>query len=295
VSPPPPPPREAPRADPAGVAMVTLAAASWGAWSLFLRPTQLPATVTSPIIFLVMGVVALPFALRGPRTVWDRRTVGLVVANTVFDGLNVLAFFAAIHHTTIAIAVLSHYLAPILIALAAPRIDGVVARGARPAAVVALVGLVIILEPWRAPASGAVLGAALGVASAVCYAGNVFTVRRLAARIGATRALSYHALLAGAAMAPLAAGHPDLVGVLTAHSVGLLTAGAVTIGALSGVVFSVGLLRIGSARAGVLAFVEPVVAVAVGVLVWSEPLRPLAAVGGALVLGAGIQVARASG
>jgi DME family drug/metabolite transporter len=59
------------------------------------------------------------------------------------------------------------------------------------------------------------------------------------------------------------------------------------------VVFTVGLLRIGSARAAVLAFMEPIVAVAVGVLVWGEPLRPLAMVGGALVLGAGIQVARA--
>ena len=37
---------------------------------------------------------------------------------------------------------------------------------------------------------------------------------------------------------------------------------------------------------------EPLVAVAVGVLVWDEPLRPLAWVGGAFVLAAGIHVAR---
>lgn len=270
--------------------MVTLAAASWGTWSLVLRPTQLPATVTSPIVFLVMGLAALPLALRGPRTVWDRTTIGLIAANTVFDGLNLVTFFAALQYTTVAIAVLSHYVAPILVALAAPRVDGVVARGARPAAVVALAGLVIILEPWRSPAEGAVLGAALGLASAVCYAGNVFTVRRIAARIGAARALSYHALLAGVALAPLALGRAD---ALTAERIGLLAAGAITIGALSGVVFTVGLLRIGTARAAVLAFIEPVVAVALGVLVWGEPLRPLAVVGGALVLGAGIQVARA--
>jgi drug/metabolite transporter (DMT)-like permease len=42
----------------------------------------------------------------------------------------------------------------------------------------------------------------------------------------------------------------------------------------------------------VLTFAEPLVAVAVGVLVWDEPLRPLAMVGGALVLVAGIHVAR---
>jgi drug/metabolite transporter (DMT)-like permease len=273
----------------AGFALVVIAAASWGTWSLFLRPTRLPATVTTPILFLVIGLVTLPAALRAPRVAWDRATVGLIAANAAFDALNVLAFFSAIQHTTIEIAVLTHYLAPILIALAAPRIDGVVTPGTGLAAGVALAGLAVILEPWHAPAGGALLGAALGVASAACYAGNVFTVRRIAARIGATRALCYHALLAAAAMAPLVAGH---LGELTPAGLGRLALGAVALGAAAGVAFSVGLLRIGSARAAVLTFIEPLVAVAVGAAVWREPLSPLAVLGGALVLGAGIEVAR---
>jgi drug/metabolite transporter (DMT)-like permease len=268
---------------------VTIAAASWGTWSLFLRPTRLPATVTAPIIFLVIGVVTLPAALRAPRAAWDRATVGLVAANAAFAALNIVTFFSAMQLTTLEIAVLTHYLGPIVIALAAPRIDGVVTPGSRLAAGVALTGLVMILEPWHAPADGALLGAALGAASAVCSAGSVFTARRLAARIGATRALSCHALLAAAALAPLAAGHLD---ALTLPRLGLLAIGAVTIGAASGVAFTVGLIRIGSARAAVLTFIEPLVAVAVGAVVWREPLSPLAALGGALVLGAGIEVAR---
>ncbi len=273
----------------AGPALVAVAAASWGTWSLFLRPTHLPATVTAPIIFGVIGLVTLPAALRAPRVAWDRTTVGLVAANAAFDALNIVTFFSAIRLTTIEIAVLTHYLAPILIALAASRIDGVVTPGAGVAAGVALTGLVVILEPWHAPADGAVLGAMLGLASAICYAGNVFTVRRIAARIGATRALSYHALLAAAVMAPLAAAH---AGELTLPRLGLLAIGSVALGAASGVAFTVGLIRIGSARAAVLTFMEPLVAVAVGAAVWGEPLSPLAFVGGTFVLGAGIEVAR---
>jgi len=269
--------------------MVGVAAASWGTWSLFLRPTHLPGIVTTPIVFLVMGLITLPATLRGPRMMWDRQTIGLVVANALFDGLNVVTFFSAIDYTTIAIAVLTHYLAPILVALAAPRIDGVVTRGTIPAAGVALAGLAIVLEPWHAPGDGAVIGALLGVGSAICYAGNVFTVRRLTARIGPARMQSYHSLLAGLVMAPLAAGH---LGQVTSDGMGLLVAGAVTIGAAAGVVFSVGLTRIGSARAAVLTFCEPIVAVAVGAIVWDEPLHPIAMLGAALVLGAGIQVAR---
>lgn len=284
--------RSGARSQLAGSALVAVAAASWGTWSLFLRPIHLPATVTAPIIFLVIGVVTLPAALRAPRVAWDRATVGLVAANAAFDALNIVAFFSAIQVTTLEIAVLTHYLAPIVIALAAPRIDGVITPGAGFAAGVALAGLVVILEPWHAPADGAVLGAVLGAASAACYAGNVFTVRRIAARIGAARALSYHALLAAAAMAPLAARHAGELTGARPGLLGLLVLGSIALGAASGVAFSVGLIRIGSARAAVLTFIEPLVAIAVGAAVWDEPLSPLAVVGGTLVLGAGIEVAR---
>jgi drug/metabolite transporter (DMT)-like permease len=274
-----------------GVVLVTLAAASWGTWTLFLRPTDLPSPVTSPIIFAVMAAVTLPFALRGPRTTWDRRTLWLLAGNATFDALNVVTYFAALAKTTVAIAVLSHYFAPILIAIAAPRVDGVTIRGARPAAAVALGGLVIILEPWQAPANGAIAGALLGLLSAGFYMGNVFVVRRLADRIGAARAIAYHAVIAAVVIAPAGiAGFADV----TTRDLGYLVAGGVSIGALSGVLFVIGLRQIGAARAAVLTFAEPLVAVVLGAVVYAEPLHAVAALGGAAILGAGIWVARAA-
>ena len=59
--------------------MVTLAAASWGTWSLFLRPTGLPSTITAPIMFVVMAVVTWPMTLRDREPVWDRKTLVLLV------------------------------------------------------------------------------------------------------------------------------------------------------------------------------------------------------------------------
>lgn len=273
----------------AGVVMVTLAAASWGTWSLFLRPTELPAHVTTPILFAVMAVAAFPLTLRERPARWDRTTVLLLFGNTVSDALNVITFFAALTYTTVAIAVITHYLAPIFIALAAPRVDRTYTRGARPAAAVALGGLVLVLEPWRGAGDGVAIGASLGAASAVAYAANVFIVRRLAERIGPARVMSYHSALAAVVMFPLAASG---LATVTGSDLGLLAAGSATIGALSGVLFVTGLGRIGAARAAVLTFAEPLVAVLVGVLVWHEPLRPLAVLGGALVLLAGIHVAR---
>src|SRR5688572_11777811 len=107
-----------------GILMVTIAAASWGTWSLFLRPTGLPSTVSGAIILAVIAVVAFPLTLRERPPIWNRTTWLLLLGNTACDALNIITFFGALDYTTVAIAVLTHYLAPILIALAAPRIEG---------------------------------------------------------------------------------------------------------------------------------------------------------------------------
>ncbi len=266
-----------------GVICVAIAAASWGTWSLFLYPAHLPPVITTPIMFIVMGATAWLVSLREAKPTWDRSAARALAANTICDAVNVAAFFAALDTTTVAIAVISHYAAPVIVALVDP------VRGSRVAAAVALAGLAIVLEPWRAIDSHALIGAGLGLISAFAYAGNVFAVRRLATKIGSARAVAYHALIAGALMSPLLVVH---AGELAVGPVARVAAGAASIGAISGVVFVVGLRRIGPARAAVLAFAEPLVAVLVGSLCWNQTLHPIAAVGGAMVLAAGVHVAR---
>ena len=269
------------------VITVALSAASWGTWSLFLRPAELPAATAGALVLVVMAIATLPAALRAPPVVWDRATVRLLAANAVIDAVNVLTFFAAMQTTTVAIAVLTHYLAPVLVALAAPRVDGHAVRGAVPASLVAVGGLALVLEPWRVDA--APLGAILGATSAVAYAGNVFVVRRLGQRIGAARAVSYHSMGSAVLMAPfaIAAGGSPTVGGLA-----WLTVGAILTGAIAGAAFVWGVARIGAARAAMLSYLEPLVAVAVGALAWHEPLGRFALVGGALVIASGLYVAR---
>ena len=276
------------RGDATGVGLVLGAASLWGTWSLFLRPAGLPSATSGVLVFLTMGLATLPTAWRAPAARWDRTAWLLLAGTAVFDALNVLTYFAALE-TTVAVAVLTHYLAPIIIALLAERIEGTTTPGARPAALVALVGLALILEPWHAPASRAVAGAALGTISAFCYAGNVFVVRRLAARVGAARQVAYHSAIAAVVLLPFGVSG---LATVSRGGLALVALGSVTIGALAGIVFVEGLQKTGSARAAILTYAEPLVAVAVGALVWGEPMHPLAAVGGTLVLAAGIHVAR---
>lgn len=272
-----------------GALLVIAAAASWGTWSLFLRPSQLPAAFTAPVMFLVMGLSALPLALRAPPAQWDRRARWLLFGNGACDALNVLCFFAAMDHTSVAVAVLTHYATPVLVALTAPWIDRERNPAALAAAILAMAGLTLVLEPWQS-GGGFGWGAVLGLASAVCYAGNVFIVRRLAAVIGAARAISYHGLIAGVLLAPMLLTVP--MEQVTWSGVGLLVAGGVTIGAGAGIVYAFGLVRTGASRAGVLTFAEPLVAVLVGILVWGEPATLAMSLGGAMVLAAGVWVVR---
>jgi drug/metabolite transporter (DMT)-like permease len=272
------------------VIAVAGAASLWGLWSLCLRPTGLPASVTSPLALAMIGLCALPAAWREAPARWDRPAVLLLAGNTVCDAINLSCFFAALGRTSVAIAVLTHYLAPILIALAAPFVDGTRTRGAPAAALLATIGLALVLEPWHGGGAGMWAGAALGATSAVAYCGNVFLVRRLAPRIGAGRTMAYHSLMAAALLAPGALGG---LGAIEARDLALVGAGSLVLGAFAGIVYVRGLVAIGAARAAVLTFAEPLVAVIVGWVAFGEALSGWAALGGALVLGAGVAVARA--
>jgi DME family drug/metabolite transporter len=114
-------------------------------------------------------------------------------------------------------------------------------------------------------------------------------VRRLASRIGAARAVSYHAFLAAVAILPWA----DLWAIREAGARALwLVAGALGPGALAGWLFVRALPTVGATRAAVLAFLEPLVAVGVGWAVWDERLGTASIAGALLVLSAGLWVTR---
>lgn len=278
-----------------GFLQVGLAASLWGTWSLFLKPTGLEAWVTSPIMFLAMGIASLPlFRLDPVVPRWDRIAFLLLAANTLLDAVNVMTFFAAMDRTTVAVAVLTHYFAPVLVAVFAPLFDKQKVPGALFAAVLATAGLALVLRPWDPTQRGGdvLLGGLLGTISAFAYAGNVFVIQRIAARIGVARAMAWHSLAAGVILLPVAGA-----GLLQVEPIDLLflISGAAVAGAFSGFIFVRGLNQIGSARAAVLTFLEPLVAVLVGWLVWDESLAPIALVGGVLIIAAGLLVAGGSG
>lgn len=279
-----------------GTALVLFSAVMWGTWSLWFRPTELSGRTTAPFVFACITLSSIPLMVRehARRTEpirWTPRVLAMLAAFTFFDALNAATFFHAMTVTTVAVAVLTHDLAPVLVALLAPRVDGVKVPGASLAAALALGGVTLLLEPWREGALGGdvLLGAGLGLVSAVAYAGNVFLGRKLTLELGTATTLGVHAFGALLLLLPLAGSE---LFAIEARDLPYLAFAGLVPGALAGLAFLRGSALIGSARAAILAFVEPVVACVVGFFALGERLSLWSLAGGALVLLAGLLVSR---
>jgi drug/metabolite transporter, DME family len=266
--------------------MIAIAASGWGTWPLILKRAPMPATLQSAIVMLVVTLASLPVMLGGDRlrARANFRQWILIGWLGLADAGNIACFFGAYQRTSVAIAVLTHYLAPILVAIAAP----LVVRE-RPSArtygavAVAFVGLVLLLEPWRAGLSREdLIGAALGSASAVFYASNVLVNKRLTDTFSGSEVMFFHGLVTVPLLfAFVPRSEYDLV---SGNALGTVVLGALGPGALSGLLFVWGLRRVAASHASVLTLLEPFVAVLLAAALLGEAIGLVPIVGGVLIL-----------
>lgn len=278
-----------------GYFLVASAAAVWGTWSLFFRPAEAAANVHPAVEgFVVLAVVLVtmtPFALvsRPPRPRSRGAWFGLL-AFGVGDAFNTLFFFRAMQTTSLAVAVLSHYLAPFFVASLAPLVFREPARRSTWVALgIAFTGLTLLVAPWSSATGRPLLGAALGAVSALFYASNLLISKRLQGSFSPWELGAYHC---APALLVLWFFVPTGGFALNGTAYGWLVAGAVSAGTLTTFVFLRGLFLIPAPHAAILTLLEPLVAVILGVLVWGERLSAVGWLGGVLVLGAAAAVVR---
>lgn len=268
-----------------GYALVAAAAMSWGTWPLILKQAPMPPALQSAVLMGVLTLASLPVMLRDRVRV--RPTLGhwaSVAWLGVGDALNTMLFFGAYQRTTVAIAVLTHYLTPIFVVIAAPILLGEKARARTFGAVaVAFGGLVLLLEPWRVGLGrNDVVGAALGAGSAVFYASNILVNKRLVKAFSGSEMMFFHGLVATPLLFALVPSRE--YAVVSGHALGIVTLGALGPGALGGLLFVWGLRRIAASHATVLTLLEPFVAVLLAAWVMGENVGMVSFAGGALIL-----------
>ena len=275
--------------------LVAGAAALWGMWSLCFRTAEhaskapLSGALETFAAWAVMLAVTLPLAIRDTRarapgsSARTARAWLLVASLGVTDALTGMLFFSAMQKTTVAVAVLTHYLQPLLTALAAPVFLGERWRKKTFVALaLALAGLFLLLDPLAAPA-GDLVGAGLGALSAVTFSATLLLGKKLGDTLS-TWELSAYPKPVSLAVLALAVPAGGFAALAEPKVSAILVGGSLVFGALSLVMFYRGLAKTPASQAGVLTLCEPLVAVFVGVLAWREVPGPLALLGALLVL-----------
>jgi drug/metabolite transporter (DMT)-like permease len=266
--------------------LVAVAAVLWGLWPLVLRPGGLPPLQSALVTQAVMGLPALVLWWRERSAFRDRGAVGALIAYGLFDAAQCALYFPALARGPVAAAALTHYLGPVLVALAAGFIPGErSSRRAMLAAPLSLFGLLLVLGP---PRQAPLLTAAMGAGSAFFGAACLFAVRRATRAFSPLAALSLHGVLS--ALFLLAVFGRSAIPAPSVEALEVAGA-AVVLGLLAGVLFIRAVQNVRAPTASTITYVEPVTAAAIGSLVLGERLGVLAALGAAVVVGAGVWVA----
>jgi drug/metabolite transporter (DMT)-like permease len=273
-------------------AAVAALAASWGLISVIVAAVDLDATV---LVFyrlllaaVTVGVLALAARRVGtlrPGRAWPGLVaIGLVLAT------HWTLFFLTIKLSSVAVAVVTVYTAPILIAITAPLVlPERRSRVAGVALVPATAGVVMIALAGEDGGHVRALALLTGLGAAVTYAVLVVGGKRLRARYHPVTYAFWVYLVAVVAMVPLLPVSGRALPESWRETGAVLLVGIVFTG-VSGVVW-VTLLGLVTAQAiGVLAFLEPVTAALLAWALLDQPLGVTVLVGGALVLAGGVAV-----
>lgn len=276
-----------------GYGQLAVAAIARGAWPLFLRPAGVDPSWASVIVLSAAAAVCAPLLLRagvrGPAGGERQRRAEwwfIVALGALYAGSTML-YFIALNTTTVAIAVLFHCFAPLMVVIAAPFVLGTPLRlRMLVLALVGVAGLALVLAPWRFAGeqpSGwdGLIGAAWATGAALCGSGYLLVNKRIGARFTPEERLVYSALVA----APLLFGsgvwlqapHPTLAGAM------LVALGGATAGVAGGLFFLRGLQHVAAESAGIFMLLEPLTAVLLAWLVWSERLGITGLAGATLV------------
>jgi len=241
---------------------------------------------------IVLGVIFArrrPLAGAADRSVWPR-----LLLMAAIDSVTLLLFFVAIRDTSVAIGMFLQFLAPVWVALIAPRVFRARTEPiVYPALAVALAGLAVILMPSLL-GEGIELsawGVAAGLLAGVGYAAFQLVVKDLTKRASAVTIVFTEAWLDALILLPLALW--QTVGAGYRLSARDLIAGlilGVVCTALAYLMWTYGMSMIKVQHSSILGYLEPVSAPIYALLLLGQGISGWTIAGGALIVVAGLLV-----
>lgn len=216
-----------------------------------------------------------------------KKELPLLLASGMAMGINWILLFEAYRYTTVSVATLSYYFAPVIVTLVCPFLfkEKLTAKQIV-CFVMSTVGLVLIIGVGElGQGSSDLKGILFGLGAAVFYATVILLNKFIKGVAGLPRTILQF-MSAIIILVPYVAFTSGFhVGTLNGIGLGsLLFVGLVHTGVTYCLYFS-SLKELPGQKAAVLSYIDPLVSVLVSVLILQEPITVLQIVGGLLILG----------
>ena len=269
---------------------LTLSAAIFGTIGIFRRWLPLPSGVLAMLRgFLGAASMALILLLRRGKPAWKpvRENLVKLLVSGAMIGFNWILLFEAYRYTTVAVATLCYYMAPIFVLLVSPLLlkERLTARKGI-CVFAALGGMVLVSGILGGENSVSGRGVLLGFGAAALYAAVVLT-NKMIRGVPAIEKTAVQLFSAGAVLIPyvllmeeVPAGTFTGAVILLTLAVGLVHTGlayALYFGSMDG---------LSAQTVALFSYIDPVVAVLLSALLLREPMGAWETVGTVLVIGA---------
>ena len=265
-----------------------VSSAAFGTLSLFIR--HIPLTSAEVALFraaIALGCLALYKGIK--KQPWRLREPGgelvLLFLSGAAMGFNWIFLFEAYRYTTVAVATLSYYFAPILVTVLCPVLfKERLTRRQVACFVGATAGLILVINPGRLSGPAPLKGVLFGLSAAALYATVILLNKKISRVSGIDRTALQFAAAAVVLLTYLLLTtgiHPEALD--PSGLICLLTVGALHSGVCY-VLYFTALAALPGQEAAILSYADPLVAVLVSLIVLAEPVAPLQLAGGAMIL-----------
>lgn len=220
------------------------------------------------------------------KEITDRKRLTAPVLLGLVSLINSLAFFYAFRVTTISNAVLTHYTAPIIVAvLAALFLREKITKTLIGAIVISSIGLWIMLDGFSVQ-PGHMIGILSGLASGAAYAVIIIMARKYAGQYRPFMLTYIVNITILICLAPFIREFP-------LHALWSFLVMGIVHSIIAPILYYLGLQEVSASRAAVLGYLEPVSAIALSMIFLGEMPGQNSLLGGALILVSGYITIRA--
>lgn len=269
--------------------LMALSMAVFGTLPVFVKNIPLSSAEIAlyrAVLAAVLTGIYIAAAKKNAEFKRIRRELPMILVSGAAMGINWILLFEAYRYTSVSVATLSYYFAPVIVTIACPFLfrERLTVKQVF-CFVMATAGVVLITGVGGLGSGSEIKGIALGLSAAVFYASVILLNKRIRTVDGINRTFIQF-IAAAAVLLPYTAAAEGfhLMSLDFAGTLNLLAVGFIHTGVTYCLYFS-SVTGLSGQQAAVLSYIDPLIAVVMSVTVLGESITPLQAAGGLMILG----------